>query len=170
MSRFDETLANLRRSGAGRWFYGRERNEQLIIAGLAALVLVSLLWVAVWKPVSDWQVVEANRHDNAQQLIDWLRKNEQAAKQASRNNAQANQSGRALIPIITRAADAHELRLNRLQPESNGVISVVLQQQSFNQIIRWIAQLNENNGVSIERASFDSQDSPGYVNAQLRLE
>ena len=170
MSQLEQTMNNLKRSAIGRWYYGRERSEQLIIAGVAALVLVSLLWMGVWKPVSDWQVLEANRHKNAQELFDWMRMNEQAAKQAARAGNQANQSGRALIPVITRAADAHDLRLNRLQPESNGVISVVLQQQSFNQIIRWISQLNENNGVSIERASFDSQDAPGYVNAQLRLE
>ena len=170
MSRFERTFGNVRRSSVGRWYYGRERSEQLIIACIAALVLVALLWLMFWKPVSDWQVLEANRHQNAQQLLDWMRKNEQAAKQAARSNSQAGQSGRALIPVITRAADAHNLRLNRLQPESNGVISVVLQQQSFNQIIKWVSQLNENNGVSIERASFDGQDAPGYVNAQLRLE
>jgi type II secretory pathway component PulM len=74
-----------------------------------------------------------------------------------------------LIPVITRAAAAHEISLNRLQPESNGIISVALQQQSFNQIIGWIAQLEENNGVSVERANFDDTDAPGYVNAQIRL-
>jgi len=170
VSRLQNTFAALRSSSVGRWYYGRERSEQLIISAVAALVVVSVLWLGVWKPVSDWQVLEANRHENAQQLLDWMRKNEQAAKQAARAGNQANRGGRALIPVITRAADAHDLRLNRLQPESNGVISVVLQQQSFNQIIKWVAQLNENNGVSIERASFDSQDAPGYVNAQLRLE
>ncbi len=170
MSRFDNAMTSLRSSGVGRWYYGRERSEQLIIAAVASLVVVSVLWMVLWKPISDWRALEANRHQNAQQLLDWMRKNEQAAKQAARSGNQANQAGRALIPVITRAADAHDLKLNRLQPESNGVISVVLQQQSFNQIIRWVAQLNENNGVSIERATFDSEDAPGYVNAQLRLE
>ncbi len=168
MSRLQTLISGFRQSGLGRWYYGRERNEQWIISGVAGLVLLSVLWAGVWKPVSDWRVVERNRQQNAQQLIDWLRANEQAAKQAAaRGNA--NSGSRALIPVITKAANAHDLKLNRLQPESNGVISVVLQQQSFNQIIGWIAQLDENNGVSVERASFDSQDAPGYVNAQLRL-
>ena len=123
----------------------------------------------MWKPVSDWHAIEVNRQQNAQQLVDWMHANEQRAKQAARTNSAAGQGSRALIPVITKAAVAHDLKLNRLQPESNGVISVVLQQQSFNQIIQWISQLDENNGVSVERASFDNQDEPGYVNAQLRL-
>lgn len=157
-----------RQSGIGRWFHGREQNEQRIIAGLTALVVIAVLWAGVWKPVADWRFVETNRQQNAQQLLDWLRVNEQAAKQAGASTA-SNRGSRALIPVITKAADAHNIKVNRLQPESNGVISVVLQQQSFNQIIEWIAQLDENNGVSVERASFDSQDLPGYVNAQIRL-
>lgn len=168
MSRIDSVMQSLRGSSVGRWFYGREQGEQRIIAGLAVLVLVSVLWAGVWKPVSDWHYVEVNRQQNAQQLLDWLKANEQEARRAA--SAGGNQRGsRALIPVITKAADAHQLKVNRLQPESNGVISVIMQQQSFNQIIGWIAQLDENNGVSVERASFDSQDAPGYVNAQIRL-
>ncbi len=157
-----------RHSGLGRAFHARDKNEQRIILVLAVLVIVSLLWVVLWKPVSDWRAIETNRQTNAQQLLDWINGNEAAIRAAGRN-ANANQTGRALIPLITKAADAHELKLNRLQPESNGVISVVLQQQSFNKIVSWIAQLRENNGVTVQRASFDGADAPGYVNAQIRL-
>jgi len=159
--------SRFRNTALGRWFYGREQNEQRIIAGIVALVVTAVLWAGVWKPVADWRYVETNRQQNAQQLLDWLRVNEQAAKQAA--GSSNNRGSRALIPVITKAADAHNIKVNRLQPESNGVISVVLQQQSFNQIVQWIAQLDENNGVSVDRASFDSQDAPGYVNAQIRL-
>jgi general secretion pathway protein M len=165
MSKFTHAFSN---SGLGRWFYNREHNEQLIISGVAVLVLVAILWTVVWQPVADWRAQEVNRQQNAHQLLDWLKANEQAARQASRAPAQ-NQGGRALIPLITKAANAHDLKLNQLRPESNGVISVVLQQQSFNKIVSWIAQLEENNGIVVERASFDGQDAPGYVNAQIRL-
>lgn len=168
MSRITTITRAFRQSAMGRWYYGRERSEQQIIAGLAALVIVTILWVGAWKPVSDWRAIEINRQQNAQQLLDWMRANEQAARAAASSGP--TQSGnRSLIPVITKAANVHELKLNRLQPESNGVISVILQQQSFNQIISWIAQLEENNGVSVQRASFDSEDAPGYVNAQIRL-
>ena len=77
--------------------------------------------------------------------------------------------GRGQIPVITRAAEAQGLALNRLQPDANGVISVVLQKQSFNKIISWVSQLEENNGVLVERANIDSDENPGYVNANLRF-
>ncbi len=167
MSRMDALRSGFRNSGVGRWFYGRERNEQWIIAGLAVLVLIAVMWLAVWKPVSDWHAIETNRQQNAQQLLDWMRANEQAARRAAESRPRGQRSNS--VSVIDRAASAHDLTLKRLQPESNGVVSVILQQQSFNQIVSWVAQLEENNGISVERASFDSEDAPGYVNAQLRL-
>lgn len=153
-------------TAAGRWFYGRDVNEQWIITGLVGLVVIVLIWALLWKPVSDWQVVEQNRYENASGVLDWLKANEQKAKALGTSSGAGN---RSLIPVITKAAKAHDLKLNRLQPDSNGVISVQLQQQSFNQIVSWLAQLEENNSVTVERASFDPEDSPGYVNAQIRL-
>ncbi len=168
MSQLAALTTNLRRSGIGRWYFGREQSEQKIIAVLGGITLILLLWAFAWKPVADWRAVEQNRHNNAQQLLDWLQANRAAATQAAAGNN--NQRGRGpLIPIINRAAKAHNLRVNRLQPESNGVVSVILQAQSFNEIVSWINQLEENNGVLVERANFDDQDAPGYVNAQIRL-
>ncbi len=167
MSRLDVMRNSLRGSGLGRWYYGRERSEQLIISGLAALIAAAILWAFVWKPISDWQTVEQNRQQNAQQLLDWMRANEQAARRAAQTQPRAQRANS--VSVIDRAATAHDLTLKRLQPEANGVVSVILQQQSFNQIVSWVSQLEENNGISVERASFDSEDAPGYVNAQLRL-
>ena len=172
MSSLTDTLSSrlqgLKRSGLGQWFYGREASEQKIIVGLATIVLLSLLWLTVWKPVADWRAIEVNRQTNAQQLFDWLRTNEAQAR-ATANSQRSTSGARSLLPIVSKAADAHELRIKRVQPESNGVISVFMEAQSFNDIVEWIAQMEENNGVSIERASFDGEDAPGYVNANLRF-
>lgn len=169
MSRLTDWSDQLRRSGVGRWFYGREQNEQRILLGLAVLVVVSLLWVGVWKPVSDWRALSEARQQRAQQLYDWLRANEVAAKQASRQASRPQQGGNSITQVITRAAAAHQITVNRLQPEANRVVSVALQQQSFNKIVAWMSQLEENNGVSVERASIDGLDAPGFVNAQIRF-
>lgn len=166
---FTKVTQTARVSGAGRWYAQKELNEQRIILGLALVIAVSLLWVGIWKPVSDWQTQVTNRQQNAQSLNDWLRANEAVAKQAAASNQGSGSGTRSLTPLVTRAAAAHKITVNRLQPEANGVVSVSVQRQSFNKIIAWVAQLEENNGVSVDRASIDGIDAPGLVNAQLRL-
>ena len=164
-----EQLSQLKNSNAGRWYAGKEASERTVIASLGAATVLVILWLGIWQPISDWRDVEANRYQNAQALIDWLESNEQRARATAKQGSPAT-TGRKLIPIITRTADAQGLQVNRLQPETNGVVSVVLQAQPFNDVISWLAQLKENNGVTVLRASVDSQGMPGYVNVQVRFQ
>jgi len=169
MSRVDALLDRLRTSPPARWLATRERNEQTIIVALGAVTLVTVLWLGIWKPVSDWREVEHNRFGNAQSTLDWMRANEARAREfAQTGDAQAG--GRSLIPLITRSAEVQGLTLTRLQPETNGSVSVVLQAQPFNEVLRWLHQLEQNNGVNVSRVAFDTDANPGYVNAQIRLQ
>lgn len=155
-------------SGAGRWFYGREANEQTIIAILAGAILLTLLWIMIWKPIADWREVTHNRYQNAQANLDWLNRNEQRARSAV--TSAASGGDRQLLRVITQAAKAHSLQLNRVQPESAGGVSVVLQDQTFNDVLTFVAQLAENNGVAVGRAAIDGSGVPGRVNAQIQFQ
>ncbi|MBX3707373.1 MAG: type II secretion system protein M [Pseudomonadales bacterium] len=169
MSRVEQIAERLRNTAPARWLALRERNEQRIIVGLGLVTLVTVLWLGVWKPISDWRTVEHNRYSNAQATLDWMRANEARARERARASATQSQD-RSLIPLITRAAEAQGLQLTRLQPEASGAVSVVLQGQPFNDVVRWLHQLEENNGIAVTRVAFDADARPGFVNAQVRLQ
>ncbi len=161
---------NIRESAVGRWYEGRDPQERPIILGVALLVVVALGWVAVWNPIYEWRDNQQSRYARAQTLVDWMQANEKAARVAASTSPKPGaNSNRALIPVITRSANAHGLKLNRLQPEQNGMVSVVLESQPFNKVITWVSQLQENNGVTVQTASFDPEEEPGYISANLRL-
>ncbi|MCZ6642077.1 MAG: type II secretion system protein M, partial [Gammaproteobacteria bacterium] len=138
-------------SGVGRWYMGREPNDRLIIRLLSMVVCILLLWSLVWKPVSDWRELANNRFENAQSTLDWVHANEARVRAAVRAQAPGTGTGPSLLPVITRAAEAQGLSLNRLQPESNGAVTVLLQAQPFNEVMKWVHNLQENNGVTILR-------------------
>lgn len=166
------TAAELRQrflaSSAGRWYAGREPNEQWVILALAAAIGVVFFWLALWQPVSDWRELAHNRYRNAQATFDWMRANERRAR-AVATSEQADTGQRSLLPVITRSAQSQGIEVNRVQPESSGVVGVSIQGQPFNDVIRWLHQLQENNGVTIARLAVDAEERPGRVNAQLRL-
>ena len=161
---WDRVLTGFRSSSAGRWYYGREPTEQRIIAALVLVVLAVVLWLGLWKPVMDWKTQAANAQRNAQANLDWLAANR--AQLATRPDTGGG--GEASLRTVSEAARTLGITLNRLQP-SDGGISVVLQDQPFNAVLQLVHQLGENNGVTVERASFDLSDSPGRVNANLVL-
>lgn len=157
-------------SSTGRWFFGRESSERSIIAGLAAIIVIALLWVMIWKPIGDWRAIEDNRYHNAQTLLDWMQVNEARARAVAKTQPNGGASQRSILPTITTSAAAQGLTLSRLQPESNGAVSVVLQAQPFNALVLWLDNLQTTKGVAIQRISIDAEGRPGYVNAQLRLQ
>lgn len=157
------------RTGVGRWYYGRETSEQRVVAALAALVAVAVLWLGVWKPVSDWREVAHNRYLNAQSELDWMHANEARAR-ALAGSGDARGAQRSLVPVITRSAQSLGIQVNRLQPEANGAVSVGLQAQPFNDLLTWLHQLEENNGVEVLRLAIDAEGRSGIVNAQIRLQ
>lgn len=157
-------------SGVGRWYAGREASEQRVIAGLALAVALTVLWLGVWKPVSDWRTTAHNRYQNAQAELDWVRANESRARALAESGGGRAAGARPLLQIITRSAQTQGIQVNRLQPEGNGAIAVSIQGQPFNELLRWLHSLEENNGVAVQRLAVDAGDQPGMVNAQIRLQ
>lgn len=159
----------LTQSAPIRWYDGREPGEKPVIAALTVLVVISLLWLMIWKPLADWRTFSENRYVNAQSVWDWMQANETDARQTARGGAGAATT-RSLLPVITRAANSHGLSLNRLQPEADGGVSVVLQSQPFNAMLGWLDELEQQHKVTVQRVSLDAEGKPGLVNAQLRLQ
>ena len=159
-----------RESSAGRWWRTKAGHERLIYAVLAAVVTAALLWIAAWRPLVDWHAQEMRRLDNAQRLLEWMTLNEERARAAAKGEGQRNEAGTgSILPAITQAAEAAGIRLARLQPESGGAVSVSLEQQPFDQVVAWLANLSDGNGVRVVQASLDAHRAPGFINAQLRL-
>ncbi len=154
-------------SGVGRWYAGRERNEQIVISILTALIVLSLGWLLAWKPVADWHATATNRLSNAQVTVDMVKANESALRQTTSGSSGGARG--SLVQIISRGANAQGLTLNRMQPEDSGLVNVVLQEQPFDKIFAWMAQLENNNGLAIAQASFKAEEKSGYVNAQIRF-
>lgn len=150
------------------WYRSKDPRDQRVIQCLLTATLLTAVWLGVWKPVSDWRVVQRNRLDNASATLEWMQVNENRAREAAA--AQESALGdRALLPMITRSAAASGLALTRLQPEADNAVSLTLQNQAFDAVVRWLNQLEQNNGIVVSRVAFDAA-GPGLVNAQLRLE
>ena len=159
-------LKALANSSVGRAYLDRSDNDRRIINILVVIIGAALAWVLFWKPVSDWQSEAAARLNAAQSTLDYVKANEAVARRSRLGGAGEESS---LIPVVTRAANAHQLTLNRLQPESGGVLNVVIEGQPFDKVFQWITQLEQNNGVKARQDSIRGEDRAGFVNAQIRF-
>jgi type II secretory pathway component PulM len=91
------------------------------------------------------------------------------ANKALRAPGQTARGGEPTIAQITSSAAQFGITLSRLQPESDGSVSVAVEQQSFNALVQWLAGIESEQGYDIDRASIDRASDEGLVNGQFRF-
>lgn len=169
MSLFYRATQQIQGTEAWRWYAGREPHERPIIAGLVILIAAALFWAVIWKPLSDWRHLETNRYQNAQSTLEWMQANAASARTRGNQTTASPGGERSLMPLVTREANSQGIRLNRLQPEADGAVSVVVQAQPFNSVLEWIDRLQRTHNIEVQRISVDAEGQPGLINAQIRL-
>jgi general secretion pathway protein M len=158
-------------SVAGRWLAGLESRDRLIVLSLAGLFAVAVLTLGVIGPIHEWSSKQSARYERQLALLDWMRLNEAPARAAGRKapGGAAATAGGSLLTLVANTAAAQGIQLTRYQPEAGGGVSVVLQRQEFNAIVRWLTAMQREQQVRVRQLSIDAHGEPGLVNARINL-
>ena len=152
-----------------RNYAARESSERLIILAVVGLIVAALLYLLLWQPLANYSAGAQQSHTREQTLNDWLYANEARAREAAQSGGgTAVPSSEGLLTIVSRTADKAQLKLTRFQPDRDGV-SVVLQKQAFNDVLRWLEMLDKEAQVQVVQASVDADALSGRVNARFSL-
>lgn len=153
------------------WFNGLEANERRMLIGGGALLLVLLLYVGIWEPLT--HKVESLRASTAEQesLLAWMRGAAKEVKQLRGRSGQQAQptSGQSLLSLVDRTAKAGRLgtALKRVQPDGDDKVGVWLESASFDDVVRWLSSLESRQGVQVVSSVFQAKDDPGLVDVRL---
>jgi len=164
---FETFVSDLNSSSAGRWYAALDSRDTTIVQLVAGSLILLVLIVFIWMPVSGWSNSEVQRYRKSLALHEWIQSNEQRARQISGLNPAAQGNGESLLALISRSTKSSAITLLRFQEEGSGGVSVVLQEQVFNDIIVWLDKLEKQNRIQIKQLSIDAHPSPGKVNARI---
>lgn len=163
-----------RATRAYRWYASKSATDQRTLQVLSALCAALIVYIGLWQPLGDFADNQQQRAAQSQTLADWIAANRQAlVESAKRNTSSAGQSirgGAPTIAQITSSAAQFGVTLSRLQPESDGSVSVAVEQQPFNALVQWLAGIETEQGYAIDRASIDRGSDDGLVNGQFRFQ
>ncbi|MYE11031.1 MAG: type II secretion system protein M [Gammaproteobacteria bacterium] len=155
----------LRASALARRYEELSARERRLVNIGGAVVTAAIVYLGVVDPVRTFHDDAVERHRQQQAQLEWmLRHRETAARQESAAPQPArNQS---LLTLIDQTAREFGLRLASYRSESGGGVSVVVQEQPFNDILRWTRTLASEHGIRVIQASIDGQGA-GLVNARF---
>ena len=151
-----------------RW-RGLQPRERLVITA-GAIVLLILLYVILLVPLQ--QEVTKLRVDVPRKQAQLAIMRVQA-KQVMRLRAGGRRSSGSgnLLSRLEQSANARGLRqhITRMEPEGSNGARLSLDGVNFNTLVSWLADLQAQTGVRVEKANMESQPPEGSVNARLVL-
>lgn len=169
----NENLAKARQS-VERWrerFLALQPRERWILAGGAAVLLVTLLYLAVWEPIVGAHKQRTEALESSRLLAIRL---EQAAAQVQRiGGQQGGNAGRglSLMAAVDQASKQGTLGKSptRIQPEGDREVRVWFEDIAFDALVRWLSELQNGYGVGVQTLDVEPQSTPGKVNVRLSL-
>lgn len=157
---------------------GRERflalsqRERWIVGGGAVVLLLLAIYVGVVEPLVEAhrQRIEAlaSARAVAQQL-----ESAAVAVQGARPGSSAAQTGRSmsLLAAVDQSTKSGSLGKvpERLQPEGDREVKIWFDDVPFDNLVRWLAELQTRYGVSVQNLDIEAQSGAGLVDARLSL-
>ena len=160
--------AVLRDTGVERRYRALEQRERLLLHVAGSVVLVALLYVAAFSPAYDFHQAALERYAEQQYRLDWMRSHEREARLRADDESSPSTQGRSLLTLIDATAREANIRLTRYRPESDGSVNVVIQDQRFDDVLRWTGLLVAEN-LRISQVSMDGASEEGVVNARVSI-
>ncbi len=145
------------------WWSERSRREQILIGAFLAISILTLLIVAVIAPLH--QVREEARADIRNAAILEARLRGAGPDLAL---AATVRSGTASA-ILADSAAAASLGIERMEPEG-GNTRVVLSDAPFEQVMRWIANIEQTSRLRVREADIERKGAAGIVSASIVVE
>jgi type II secretory pathway component PulM len=144
------------------------QRERWMVIG-AAIGLLILLYLSLWLP---WQSkISKLRATVPQEKIQLAQMRVQAMEISQlRASGRVPASGGNLLANLEQSATANGIRarITRMEPDGTNGARLSLDGVHFNALITWLASLQSQGGVRIEKATFEAQ-AVGTVNARLVL-
>ncbi len=155
------------------WWAGLQASEQrMLTMGSIALILI-FSYAGIWQPLQKNIASLENQVEQQQALKHWMNQTAAEVKQLQRSGvATQARDGRSLLAVVDQTAKRSGLgmSLKRLEPNGKTAVKVWLEQVKFDDMVRWLNQLQSKSGLRVNSITIDRQDEPGRVNARMTLE
>tara|TARA_B100002049_G_C15965756_1_gene326520 strand:- start:15 stop:482 length:468 start_codon:yes stop_codon:yes gene_type:complete len=147
-----------------QWFEQLSEKDKKVVQISTPVVLVLVLIFAVVLPInSSVSALRADVIDNKKATI-LLQ-----AEAPQNQSGGGKQSYSSLTNVITSTTRQHNFRLERFEEKRNGEINVWFDQIGFDKMLSWLAQLENQYGITTSYISVSQSGETGMVRANVRL-
>jgi len=160
-------LVPLRDKAMDRWEELNNR-EQLIVSALGVTVILAFFMVLIYLPLMKQRDQAQITYESRVALLTWM--NSVAPQVKGQGSDESSPSAQSMMNEVNQRAAAYQLTLERVQPEGVNKLRVWIETGSFDSIMRWLTELQEESGIVASSVSFDAESAPGVISAKVVLQ
>ena len=144
--------------------------DQAMLALLAGVLLLYVLYQLLLHPLAAANQRLENQNAAAQKSLAAVTQMAAELRALQQGNAQiAGAQNENLTQLIDRTVAGNSLRMSRFQPGSSGDVQVRLDNMTFDQVLRWLNELESGQAVTIRELVIAPGSAAGLVNVSARL-
>ncbi len=165
------SIQDLLQQGRTRFDALSVRERWILLVGGVALLL-TLIYLMAIEPVTQLHQQRLNALDSSRALAAQLESAAVAVSGASRGARGAQVGGgMSLLAAVDQASKTGTLGKapERLQPEGDREVKVWFDDVPFDNLVRWLAELQTRYAITVQTLDVEAQSAPGIVDARLSL-
>jgi general secretion pathway protein M len=155
------------------WFNKLEKRERHTLLAGAAVVLISIFYLAVWDPVFSTLQSEKQRYQSQRQLLSWMKDAgaEIGMLQSSGASMASRFSNQSLPSLVERSAITSGVKpFIKKQESDTRSVKVQLENADFDRLVIWIHDMQDKYAIQASKIHIEPQQAPGAVNVGITLE
>ncbi|WP_434633054.1 type II secretion system protein GspM [Chromobacterium sp. CV08] len=148
----------------------RSRREQRLLAAMAAVLGVALLYLAVWEPANSSLLRNRSAVARLQAELGMVKALAAEADKLKRQPAQTPLPAKELIPLLQQTAKGQGLSVAALQFNADGESGVAMEGVvGFDDWVRFAGALSQQQQVRVVNVKAEAQPVPGQVKIKALL-
>lgn len=154
------------------WYYAKEPHERQIILVVGIILIISLLYLLIWSPVTEGYAQKKTQVVAQRELLRWM---QSSSLQIDRlqGSGQKSRAGNddPLLSTVDQTIKSSQLgnSMKRLEPQGENKVQIWFENTSFDALTDWLSQLANQYQIRVNTINIDRQDAPGQVNARVVL-
>lgn len=150
------------------WYSGLDNNEQKMVQIASVFFGLVILIFGLLKPLSQSVTDLQTQVKSRQKSVDhW--KQSMPLLLANRGQAAGGSSSMPLNTVITSTARKFNLNVSRVQEKGSDEIQVWFDNISFNDFLRWTAEIQNKHRVKVSSANIRSKDRDGLSSIDVKI-
>lgn len=152
-----------------RWQQLLLREKRILVAGIF-FASILLFYALIWSPLNNKINYLQNKIHTDQQLLAWMQTADRRLSSLKNSDTSKKNNGSILSIIQTQLQKSvFSAQISGLRLLNDNAVQFHLQNSSFDQLITWLVQLNEQYSLRVSQLSVNTTETIGLVNADVVL-